>query len=263
MIAMKRKTNNPNTSWEKASSWYDQAVGDKGHYYHERIIFPKLLTWLSLPEKKKGSLLDLACGQGVLSRLLPSTWEYMGLDLSPSLIQAAKEKSSSLTHQFLIQDITSSFLLEKQDFSFCTIILALQNLRIPLHALQNAGKHLAPGGKLFLIINHPCFRIPQASHWGIDKEKNIQYRRMDSYLSSLRIPIQLHPSQGEKSTCTFSFHHPLSKWAYWLKQADFFIEDIEEWCSDKVSTGKYADREDTSRREFPLFLAIRAVKKQS
>jgi len=38
------------------------------------------------------------------------------------------------------------------------------------------------------------------------------------------------------------------------------IANLEEWTSDKVSFGKSARSENRARREFPLFLAIKAVK---
>ena len=150
--------------------------------------------------------------------------------------------------------------VSKKNFHFCTIILALQNLQHPLDAMKNAFKHLAPEGKLLIVMNHPCFRIPRQSSWGVDLKTTTQYRRIDRYYSCLKIPIQSHPSQGDLSTETLSFHHPLSQWSLWLKEAGFVIELIEEWCSDKKSTGKYAKMEDISRNEIPLFLSFIAKK---
>lgn len=258
---MNQKKIRHQTSWEKVSSWYDQSVGQTGHYYHENIILPKVLHMLGLTENSVGSLLDLACGQGIASRSIPKSLDYTGIDISPSLIHAAKEKSTNKNHEFHLADITKKITINKKNFTFCTIILALQNLESPLGAFQNVHRLLSPEGSFVFVINHPCFRIPKHSSWGIDEEKQIQYRRMDGYCSSLKIPIAAHPSQGSKSVQTPSFHHSLSTWMQWLSQAGFVIESLEEWCSDKTSTGKYAKREDISRSEFPLFLAIKATKK--
>lgn len=127
----------------------------------------------------------------------------------------------------------------------------------PKISLENAAKFLQPKGRLFIVLNHPCFRIPRQSSWGIDKKKQVQFRRVDRYLSSLKIPIQTHP--GKNSTIkTWSFHHSLSTYSQYLHQAGFVIEKIEEWCSDKKSEGGRAKMEDFSRLEFPLFLAIQA-----
>ena len=40
----------------------------------------------------------------------------------------------------------------------------------------------------------------------------------------------------------------------------FCIENIEEWISDKKSTGSKAYIEDKARKEFPLFMTIVARK---
>ena len=76
----------------------------------------------------------------------------------------------------------------------------------------------------------------------------------------LQIPLQIHPSKGEKSEIFHSYHHSLSDYANWLKKAGFTISLIEEWCSDKKSEGTKARMEDRARKEFPLFLALQAKK---
>ena len=248
------------TSWEGVSKWYDKAVGKTGHYFHEKTILPKIVSLLGIKKDSTTSLLDLACGQGILSRYLPSSLEYLGVDIAPSLLKSAREQNNKKKHSFKQADITKPLILLKKDFKFCTVVLALQNLETPVRAMKNAFEHLAPGGKLLLVMNHPCFRIPRQSSWGVDLKKKTQYRRIDRYYSPLKIPIQSNPSQGKKSKETLSFHHPLSTWTLWLKEAGFVIEGIEEWCSDKKSTGKYAKMEDTSRKEIPMFLSFIAKK---
>ena len=243
------------TSWENSHNWYDKTVGEKGHYYHQSVIFPKALKLLEL--KKGDKLLDLACGQGVLSRQLPLQVEYLGVDASPSLVKQAKTYSKA--HKFLLGDVTQPLKITEKDFSHATIILALQNIENPQLVLRNAKAHLKSQGKLLIVLNHPCFRIPRQSSWGIDEPKKLQYRRIDRYLSPLKIPIQTHPGKQKDSSETWSFHHPLSDYIRWLKEEGFSIDLIEEWVSDKQSTGSYAKMENRSRSEFPLFLTILAI----
>jgi len=245
------------TSWESSAKWYDETVGEKGHYYHEHVIFPNLLKMMDL---KGAKVLDIACGQGILARQLPKDVSYLGVDISPSLIQSAKEQAHQKHHRFLVQDATGKMVLKEGDFTHATIILALQNISNPLQVFKNIKKHLVPNGKLFIVLNHPCFRIPRQSSWGIDEAKKLQYRRVDSYLSPLEIPIQTHPGKGDKVQ-TLSFHHPLSSYSKWLKEADFLIEEIAEWVSDKNSVGGRARMENRARAEFPLFLVLECVGK--
>jgi len=59
---------------------------------------------------------------------------------------------------------------------------------------------------------------------------------------------------------TWSFHYPLSKYSHDLAKNGFVIELIDEWTSDKKSTGSKAKMEDRARREIPMFMAILAKK---
>lgn len=259
---MNHKSNKPpSTSWEPVEKWYRGSVGDEGHYYHQHIVLPGTLRLLSTgTNNKTPSLIDLACGPGVLARQIPKNVEYVGVDISPSLIKSAKLNDTQPNHRYLVADVTKAIPLDKQDFSHAAILLAIQNMEHPKLAFINAAKHLAPKGHLVIVMNHPCFRIPRQSSWKIDEEQNTQFRRIDRYSSPLSIPIQAHPSKGEQSATTWSFHYPLSSYSQWLFEAGFTIELIEEWHSDKVSSGKMAKMENRARSEIPLFMAIRAIK---
>jgi len=246
------------TSWQPVEKWYKKSVGLKGQYYHEHVIIPGALHLLAL--EKNSSLLDLACGQGVLARHLDPQTYYQGFDLSPSLIQFAKKNSRTPHHHFDVGDITKKLPIQKFDFSHAALLLSIQNIEHPNFVFKNARDHLAPGGKLVVTLNHPCFRIPKNSSWEIDEENKIQYRRINRYLSSFKVPIQMNPSQEERSAMTWSFHHSLSYYSKSLYENGFVILKIEEWISDKKSEGKKAAMENQSRKEIPLFLTILAKK---
>ena len=111
-----------------------------------------------------------------------------------------------------------------------------------------------------MVLNHPAYRIPRQSSWGIDDARKIQYRRIDKYMSPMDIPINMNPSD-RSSPITMSYHYPISTYSKMLKDAGFVIDLIEEWTSDKESEGRAARMENRSRAEIPLFLAIKAVKK--
>lgn len=248
------------TSWNKVGKWYDETVGEHGHYYHQNLIIPNLLRLFNLDSIPHPSLLDIACGQGILSRHLPEKVQYVGIDIAPSLVRSAKQYNKNPKAEFLVSDATKPFPIPKKDFNCASVILALQNIEDPLAVFKNAFKHLLPGSKFIIVLNHPCFRIPRQSSWKVDTDNKIQYRRIDRYMSSMKIPIQTNPGQGKDSSQTWSFHHPLSSYTQWLQEAGFVISTIEEWCSNKLSEGKAAKMENRSREEIPLFMTIVALK---
>ncbi|MCP5491942.1 MAG: methyltransferase domain-containing protein [Chlamydiales bacterium] len=236
-----------NTSWQPAADWYDTITSDKGHEYHRTVIMPELKKMLS----KTSSLLDLACGQGVLSSYLPKNCRYLGIDIAKKLVQSAKKRHPD--REFKTADCTGPLDLN-ETFDAAACVLALQNIADPLALLKNAHKHLNSGAQLILVLNHPCFRIPRQSSWGFDPKQKMQYRRTDRYMSPLDIPIRVKDAE------LIAFHRPLSEYFHCLKSAGFVICNVHEWCSPKTSTGKNARAENRARAEFPLFLTIEAKK---
>ena len=246
------------SSWDAAEKWYSGCVGEKGHYYHQSVVLPNTLRMLRL--SKQNSILDLGCGQGVLARQIPDSVEYVGIDLSKKLIDEAKRLTKRKNASFYVGDTAAKKLpLEKNDFDRAACILALQNMQQGEGAIQSAARHLRQDGELLLVLNHPCFRIPRQSGWGVDEKSKLQYRRVNRYLSPMEIPLQIHPGRGEKSEIFHSYHHPLSEIMKWLSRAGLLIHTLEEWISDKKSEGAKARMEDRARREIPLFLALGAV----
>ncbi len=245
------------TSWHHVGKWYNKHIDLKGNYYHEHIVIPNTLKLLSLTPKS--SILDLACGQGILERFTPQSVYYEGFDIAPSLISYAQKNIKFRSHKFFLSDVTKALPTGKLDFTHATLILSLQNIENPLNVLSNAYKHLLINGKLVIVLNHPCFRIPRQSSWEIDERNKIEYRRINRYLTPFKIPINMHPGQQDLQV-TWSFHNPISFYSDLLFSNGFVIQKIEEWSSDKKSTGAMKRMENRSRSEFPLFMAFSAVK---
>ena len=241
------------TSWHGVGKWYNELVSDKGHYFHQHLIIPNVLRLLHLEPNSR--LLDLACGQGVLARNISKNVLYLGIDIARSLVEIAKKQDHNPNHQYVIADVTQPLPIQEKDFTHATVILALQNIENPELVLVNVSRHLQPRGKLIIVLNHPCFRIPRQSSWVIDEKNKLEYRRINRYMSPLKIPINMHPGQST-SPVTWSFHHPLSTYTQWFQSSGFVISKIEEWTSDKSSVGKAARMENRSRSEFPLFLTF-------
>lgn len=252
---MYRKTSD--TSWQKVSKWYGGIVGEKGHFFHQTVIIPNSLRLLELDSSSR--LLDVACGQGVFARSIDNKVQYVGLDKASELISEAKKRDRNLNHKYIVADATKSFPL-KERFDRACIVLALQNIKEPDKTIQNVSEIIESGGRFLIVINHPSFRIPRQSSWEEDKTNKIQYRRINRYMSPIEIPINAHPGR-ENSPVTWSYHHPLEDYSKYLFEAGFLVEKIEEWTSEKHSVGKNSKQENRARDEFPMFMAILAIKK--
>lgn len=239
--------------WEQGAKWYDQLVGDAGHYYHQEVIVPFLKTWF---KEKKGRLADLGCGQAFFASQLPKDWTYTGFDASKSLIQAAKVKGIK---DCVVHDLHEPFENAPYDFDVGLFLLSLQDMQYPDKAISNAAKLLKKEKELWIVLNHPCYRIPRQSGWGVDESKKTQYRKIESYMSENLIPIEIHPSK-QQTKKVFHHHFSLTLLTKWLSQNGFYIAQIEELVSNKVSTGSKSSMENRSRNEFPLFMCLKCIK---
>lgn len=245
-----------NTSWERSAKWYNKIVGTKGHFFHETIVLPSVLRLLNL--QKNSRLLDIGCGQGILAKKILPEIEYTGADLSRSLISIAQKSDKNPRHAYYAADATKQLPFKNRDFTHAAAILSLQNMENADGAIRQAAYHLREKGRFVIVLNHPCFRIPRQSGWEIGKNK-IQYRYVNRYMSSMKIPILMHPGETH-SDITWTFHQPLSYYAGSLRVNGFLIETIEEWISQKTSQGKAAKMENLARSEIPLFLVISAIR---
>lgn len=249
------------TSWGNVADWYDGLVDGQEANYQKDVILPHLLRCLGDMAGK--SILDLACGQGFFSRAFSQAGAHViGQDISPELIQKAKQASSELAQPIAYYTNPAddlSAIPPTAVFDRIVIILAIQNMSNPADVLRACAKRLKQGGRISLVLNHPAFRIPKASDWGWDEKKHVQYRRVERYSSESMEKILMHPG-SKPDIITYSYHRPLQYYVKQLARAGFALTNLEEWVSDRKSTsGPRADAENTARREIPLFLYLEAL----
>lgn len=251
---------NTETSWGNVALWYDKMLEEKGSTYQKNVILPNTLRLMDI--KKRETVLDLACGTGFFAReFFKKGAKIIGADISPELIEIAR-KNSPKEIEYLVSPADKLRQIKDGSVDKIAIILAIQNIENISGVFGECARVLKNGGKLFLIMNHPAFRIPKKSDWEFDEKSKIQYRRIDEYLSESKTKIEMNPGK-EDGENTISFHRPLQVYFKTLKKNGFCVSGLEEWISDKKSqSGPRATAEDKARKEFPLFLFIEAEKLQ-
>ncbi|MBI5078372.1 MAG: methyltransferase domain-containing protein [Candidatus Yonathbacteria bacterium] len=258
MVVQKSTKKAKTTSWGGVAHWYDKLLADDDTY-QARVILPNILRAMAI--KKGERVLDLACGQGFFTQaFFHEGARATGVDLGKQLILIAK-KHSPKEIQYFTQSVEDLSLFEDNSFDKITIVLAIQNIEAPHKVFKECARVLVSGGKLFLVLNHPAFRIPKASAWGFDEETKIQYRRIDRYMSESKVEIEMNPSKRDSKT-TISFHRPLQYYFKTLANSGFTVARLEEWLSHRESEkGPRKAAEDRARKEVPLFLFLEIIKK--
>ena len=257
---LKTKNLKPETSWGSVASWYDKHL-NSDDTYHTQVIFPNLIRLLGDIKDKK--VLDLACGQGIFSRILKEMKaDVTGVDIAKELIEIAEKKNR--TEHISVHYFTTSsddlFMLKNNTQDIVICVLALQNIEKLQDTLSEVKRVLKKGGRFLFVLNHPCFRIPKASSWGYDEKSDTQYRRIDEYISESKTKIDMTPGSNKDKKFTVSFHRPLQVYIKALHKYGFAVSRLEEWQSHKGSEkGPRQKAENKSRKEIPLFLVVEAI----
>lgn len=235
--------------WDSVAAWYDGWVGADGSEHHRRLAIPGVMALLSAQAGEQ--VLDVGCGQGVLApHVAAAGARYTGVDVSPRLLGIAR-KHHGAHGQFIKGDACKLYKVKELgegQFDAVTFLLSIQDIDPLDAAIRSAGWALRHGGRLVMLMTHPCFRIPRQSGWGYDEGRRLQYRRIDRYLTPLPIPMKTYPG---KSGVTISFHRPLSHYVNALGAEGLLIDRMDEIRSYK---------DNPAEQEIPLFLGIRARK---
>jgi ubiquinone/menaquinone biosynthesis C-methylase UbiE len=247
--------------WDPVAAWYDKLVGESGSDYHQNVILPAALRILA-PQPGE-AVIDVCCGQGVLVRPLleAKVGKFTGVDASPRLIESARSRHGADARvSFLVADACAPGPWANASYDAATCIMAVHDVPDIVGMFSNVARALKPGGRALMIFMHPCFRIPRKTHWGWDADQKIQFRRLDSYATPLEIPITTHPGKGTGEQTHFH-HRPLSNLLSAMGQGGLGVVACEELYSHRRSqSGPFSKAEHRAAEEFPMFIALKAVK---
>jgi 23S rRNA-/tRNA-specific pseudouridylate synthase/ubiquinone/menaquinone biosynthesis C-methylase UbiE len=265
-------------SWDHVASWYDDLLEERGSDHHERVILPGVLRLLGAKSGER--VLDLACGQGILSKRLAGLGvRVVGVDASPKLIAAASRAVSregeGPAPEFMVGDARDLPAVVAGPFDAAACVMALMNIEPLEPVLRGVASLLKPGGACVAVVLHPAFRAPGQTSWEWDRAPPArgdrrtrgpakQFRRVDGYLTPAQREIVMNPgaaAAGDPRVTTITYHRPIQHYVRAFVEAGLRITALEEWPSARTSQpGPRAAEENRARREIPLFLAIKGVR---
>lgn len=260
---MSRKKPSASTSWDPVANWYKEWVGRDGSIYHRQLAIPAVLDLLD--PKPHETVLDIGCGTGVLANALDDSVRYVGVDASPRLLSVARRtvRTDDAPRTFYqgdarrLKDIKG---IEPGTADGVVFLLSIQDMAPLDDILAGASWATKKGGRIVILMMHPCFRVPRQSGWGWDEKRNLQFRRIDSYLSPMEVPVR--PIAKGKPGSIKSFHLPLHEYINGLIDTGFSIQRIVEIPAFPAikRKGPQAKAQNRSNREIPTFLGILGVK---
>jgi SAM-dependent methyltransferase len=136
-------------TWDGSTAdwWRNEVAGDPAY---ARDVDPLLAELLG--DAGAGSILDLGCGDG---RLL-ARYSAVGVDASLDLVKHAAEGDRAVVGDLRHLPFAANF------WSAAYAVLVLEHVEDLAEFFDEAGRVVAPGGLLAVVINHPVSTAPQS-----------------------------------------------------------------------------------------------------
>lgn len=133
-------------SWDKQASGYDKKMGR----WERRLFGDDNRAWAC--ERAEGDVLEVAVGTGLNIPLFDADLNVTGIDLSPKMLDIARQRADEAGRQVDLQEGDAHNLTFK-DGSFDTVVCTFSLCNIPDldQAVSEMKRVLKPGGQLILV----------------------------------------------------------------------------------------------------------------
>jgi len=145
-------------TYDAIASGYDEFVGVSCVH---RVAIPSILSLCG----EGSSVLDVACGQGALTRELARRFPVVvGVDRSAELIGIAKEHDGPPHVRYLTGDAEALSYFPDASFDGATCCLSLTDFDDLNAVLEATSRVLKRDAWLVVASLHPCFEAPRATN---------------------------------------------------------------------------------------------------
>ncbi len=152
-------------NWNTNAAIWDEAMAE-GSDFQKTLVEPHTLNFLGNLEGKK--VLDLACGNGQMSRLMTRLGASVtAIDGSQEMVNLAQQRSKDMSIAYHVADITKDqavSFLEASEFDVVLCNMALMDIAELNPVFYLAYKALKKTGIFVFSITHPCFDKSVGSH---------------------------------------------------------------------------------------------------
>jgi ubiquinone/menaquinone biosynthesis C-methylase UbiE len=212
------------------AEWWDEKLGDEGDLWHRTLIDPPLLQLVG--DVAGLRLLDLACGNGYLSRRFARQGAAVtGVDTNAAIIERARLREAREPLGITYQVADAALLGPLADGTFDLVVcnMALMDIEDAAAALLEVARVLRPGGRFVASLSHPCFDKVNTSGWAIEQIYPVTtiWRKMSRYRDVTMDEMRWYEI-ADRPIYTPAYHRPLSWYFRALRAAGLGVAAFEE-----------------------------------
>lgn len=131
--------------------WPESVAGQMERHYSPGRTWEALVHGLS-GLLDLGDVLDVGCGDGWSARLLaPQCRNYVGIDRSEAVVEAARERTSKIEHASIELGDAHALPFEDESFDHVLLFHVLTYAEDPKRVLAEAGRVLREGGRAVIV----------------------------------------------------------------------------------------------------------------
>ncbi len=248
-------------AWDTMAEWLDEKHNDEGDLWHRALIDPPVLRLLGTVAGQR--ILDLACGNGYLARKLARRGAHVtGADASSGLVSLARgrEAHDPLGIAYHLADAAHLDVLEGGAFDVVICHMALMDIEDAAGAIRHAARVLDVEGRLLASLSHPCFDVPNASAWVVERMDDTvtAWRKVSRYREVFQGWCLWRVAGSDGYHRTPAYHRPLSWYVRTLRDAGLVVTALEEPEPTEEFIGGSPQGEWIAK--IPLHLVIEAQK---
>jgi len=216
----------PKDVWDANAPEWEKIWLEGADFYHEHFILPEVINMLD-PQKEE-RILDLACGEGHLSRYLADKGVIVsGIDFSDTIDYGIeKEKKEKRGIEYIKGDaLKLSDYFDKETFDKVVSNMAVMDISNHEKLFQEISKVLKENGIFVFSITHPCFAVPTTESIKIPNDS----QRNEDRIRIAKDYFDNRPTLVEGSSISY-FYYPrtISEYVNSLQKESLMITEMSE-----------------------------------
>ncbi len=210
-------------NWETNAAFWIRIIREKLDRYRTELTDNAVLNEVDPADGQR--ILDAGCGEGYMSRLLARRGaSVVGIDSCRGLIQAALDLNDK-EHLNISYDVGDVGALTLPDETFDVVVCnhLVNDLPDPSIPFQQFARVLRHGGRLVILMLHPCFYVSRST-----EQRSGGELITSEYFRVRRIEQHFEVGGITSPSTVVAWIRPLESFCELLFDAGFSITGIQE-----------------------------------